>query len=39
MRYQKGLCSLGAACPDYHGNMDLKKKNYHYKTQKCKDWW
>ncbi len=32
------MCSLGAACPDYHGNMDLKKKNYKYKTQKCSEW-
>lgn len=28
---------MGAACSDYHGNMDLKKKNYQYKKSVCKD--
>jgi len=28
--YQRGECSLGSACRDYHGNMDLTK-NYKYK--------
>ena len=33
--YQLGKCDLGAACNDYHGNMDLKKPNYKYKTEVC----
>lgn len=34
--YQKGLCSLGSACREYHGNFELKnfdEKNY--KTKMC----
>ena len=30
MLYQRGQCSLGSACRDYHGNIDLQK-NYKYK--------
>lgn len=29
--YQMGKCQLGSACREYHGNMDLQKKNYKYK--------
>ena len=35
--YQLGKCQLGAACRDYHGNMALKKKNYKYQSELCKD--
>jgi hypothetical protein len=28
--YQRGQCTLGSACRDYHGNIDLQK-NYKYK--------
>ena len=35
--YQLGQCQLGAACRDYHGNMDLVKKNYKYKEAICPD--
>ena len=30
-----GKCHLGSICRDYHGNMDLKKKNYKYKADVC----
>lgn len=36
--YQLGKCHLGAACNEYHGNMDLKKKNYQYKKSVCQDY-
>jgi len=32
--YQRGQCSLGSACRDYHGNIDLQK-NYKYKEKVC----
>ena len=32
--YQRGKCSLGSACRDYHGNIDIKK-NYRYKEKIC----
>jgi hypothetical protein len=32
--YQRGLCSLGSACRDYHGNVDLQR-NYRYKEKVC----
>lgn len=32
--YQRGLCGLGSACRDYHGNIDLVK-NYQYKQKVC----
>lgn len=36
-QYQMGKCHLGAACREYHGNIDLMKKNYKYKAELCKD--
>ena len=32
--FQRGKCSLGSACRDYHGNLDLVKK-YAYKDKLC----
>ena len=34
--FQRGQCSLGSACRDYHGNIDLQK-NYKYKEKVCEE--
>ena len=36
--YQRGMCSLGSSCREYHGNFDLKNWNdKNYKKELCED--